>query len=487
MSGMRKLSRRDFLRLSAGIAGLAALSSACTPAAPPAAAPQAAGEAAPAAAPAQKTITVWWWTGPTEQAVVSEFQKAFPDIKVELTELGEAVYGTPKYTTAVAAGKGPDVAHQNRHTFRQFATRKLYRAIDDLFQRDGWKKEDFPPEQMKIMTWDGVLYGLPYQVGMRFFYWNRKHFEEAGLDPNTPPKDWTELEAFTAKLNKGEGEDIERFGFIPGFPPGLKDQLLIFAMENGGESMDEEGRVSLLDTDPWVEALEWVTMIYDKYCGGFGTVSGFIEGFAGQAQDAFSTQQISMTSYGDWMIGFYSGFPDLDYDGTPLMPPSPALAGQKVNWACDWSFVIDPNTKNVDPAWEFLKYAVGPEGFRAAATVGMDLARENWKRQELPGEPIYAPEPPAYRPTREMIMNEFYTKLPDRERKMCEANADAATWSKECGVIGGLAATELWVEMARAWERAVSHESDARTALADAKANHQKALDEAWKKLESGG
>ena len=472
----QRLTRRQFMRLSALVTG-GVLVAACAPAAPgsaPAGA-QATGE--------KSAITVWGATTPTQQGVVNAFQTANPDITVELAELGEAVYGNPKYVTAVAAGTGPTVAYQNRHTFHQFASRKLYRAIDDLFTRDGLKKEDFPPTQLEEVSWDGALYGLPYVVDTRYFFYNRKHFEEVGLDPDTPPATWDDLIEYTQKLSVRTGDEIERYGFIPGFPAALSDQLLIFAIENGAKAYTDDFRTCLLDQTEWVEALEWVNQFYNDYCDGFGVASGSMQGFASQAQDAFVQEKVSMSSYGSWMISAYAAFPDLDYDGTAVMPVSGKLKGQKINWACDWSFVLDPNTQQTEEGWTFIKFAIGPDGFKAAGTEGLALAKQDWERQQLPGEPIYAAPPPAYRPSREMMAKEFYSLLPERQKKMKDSEVDAAAWAQGCGNLGGLAASEIWTAMAAAWQNALTGQMTPEAALIQGQADVQKALDAFWEQL----
>ena len=469
-------SRRDFLRLSAVITG-GAIVAACVPAAP--------GAAPAGAAPgtAAQTINVWWGTTPTQQGVVNAFQTANPTIKVELAELGESVYGNPKYVTAVAGGTGPDVAYQNRHTFHQFASRKLYRAIDDLFTRDNLKKEDFPAAQLEEVSWDGTLYGLPYVIDTRYFFYNRKHFEEVGLDPEKPPATWDDLIEYTQKLSVREGSEISRYGFIPGFPAALSDQLLIFAIENGAKAYTPDFRTCLLDQPEWIEALEWVAKFYKDYCDGFGVASGSMQGFASQAQDAFVQGKVSMSSYGSWMIPSYAAFPDLDYDGTAVMPVSSKMKGQKINWSCDYSFVLDPNTKKIDEGWTFLKFAIGPDGFKAAGTEGLTLAKQDWERQQLPGEPVYAAPPPAYAPSREMMAKEFYSLLPPRQKKMKDSEVDAAGWALGCGNLGGLAASEIWTAMASAWQNALTEQATPEASLVQAQADVQKALDAFWKQL----
>ena len=278
------VSRRKFLKNTVAVAGLALASGACVPAGPEAAGDS--GMAAPAQEPVD--IQIWWRINPTTEGVIQVFQEQFPDITVSLGDLGEAVYGTPKYVTAVAAGKGPDVAYQNRHTFRQFASRNLYRPIEDLLDRDNLDKGNFMAGPIADLTWQGTLYGLPHTAGTRFFFWNRTHFEEAGLDPDVGPETWDDIMEMAPQLNKVEGDRIVRHGFLPHFPPGLSDQLLIYAMENSGVSQDEDGRTNMINTEPWVEALEWCVNLIDEFGGGNAAASSFMEGFAGQPVDPFA-------------------------------------------------------------------------------------------------------------------------------------------------------------------------------------------------------
>lgn len=473
------VSRRDFLK-RASVTGLALVGASCAaPAAP-------AGDSGDMQAE-PTTLTVWVgnWMLLTYDGLVTVFEETNPGLNVELAELGEAVYGNPKYVTAVAAGQGPDVAYQNRHTFSQFAARGLYRAIDDLFTRDGLDRDDFPATQMDELTWEGVLYGLPNVVDTRYFFYNRQHFEEAGLDPDVPPATWEDLITFTEQLSIRDGDAISRYGFIPGFPPGLSDQLLIFAIENGAKTYTPDFRTCLLDQPEWIETLQWVSNFYDDHCDGFGVSSGAMSGFAGQAQDAFVQDVVSMTSYGSWMISRYAAFPDLDYDGTAAMPVAPSMEGQNINWACDWSWVLDPNSENAEDGWTFLKYVISPEGFRSLGTVGLDIAKQDWERQELPGEPVYAPPPPAYRPSREMMTEEFYSLLPPRQRKMKDSEIEATQWAQGCGNLGGMAAAEIWTAMKGAWENALTGQSTPEEALIQAQADVQKALDATWVQLDS--
>ncbi len=120
----KKFSRRDFLGLAAAT-GAGAVLAACAPSAKPtvsgsqAQQPEAKATVPPAAS---ATLNMWGWTDLINTEVVNTFTKQNSNIKVNLTELGENVFGDQKFLTAVAAGTGPDVAIQNRHTFMQFSS-----------------------------------------------------------------------------------------------------------------------------------------------------------------------------------------------------------------------------------------------------------------------------------------------------------------------------------------------------------------------------
>ena len=47
---------------------------------------------------------------------------------------------------------------------------------------------------------DGNMLSLPFNSSTPIMYYNKNVFEKAGLDPNTPPKTWAEMEEFSKKI-----------------------------------------------------------------------------------------------------------------------------------------------------------------------------------------------------------------------------------------------------------------------------------------------
>ncbi len=76
----------------------------------------------------------------------------------------------------------------------------IYIPIDDIWEKTDLEKSDFNEDILDACTLDGKLYGMPFQLSGTFLYWNKDLFEEAGLDPETPPRTWEELAEFAEKL-----------------------------------------------------------------------------------------------------------------------------------------------------------------------------------------------------------------------------------------------------------------------------------------------
>jgi sn-glycerol 3-phosphate transport system substrate-binding protein len=49
-------------------------------------------------------------------------------------------------------------------------------------------------------TTDGKLLSMPFNSSTVVLYYNKDAFKKAGLDPNTPPKTWADMESFSKKL-----------------------------------------------------------------------------------------------------------------------------------------------------------------------------------------------------------------------------------------------------------------------------------------------
>lgn len=154
---------------------------------------------------------------------------------------------------AVAAGRGPDVA--------QVVGRSLVYVIENLQPsaidaREPWLA-NFAPNLARIGEYKGKIYAMPQSLGTPILYYNKDLFRRAGLDPEAPPRTWSELRqaarALTAKTGK-PGVYVMTFGRDYG------PQALIVA--NGGRMLSEDGSKALFDSAEGIEALQlWQDLV----------------------------------------------------------------------------------------------------------------------------------------------------------------------------------------------------------------------------------
>lgn len=107
-------------------------------------------------------------------------------------------------------------------------------------------------------TSDGRKFGVPYWIDSSLYFYNKRHFEQAGLDPENPPETWT---AFRAALETLDSElDLDRPPLGAAFTTGLVGFFgYPYIWSNGGRVVNDAGTKALFDRTPSVEALQfWV-------------------------------------------------------------------------------------------------------------------------------------------------------------------------------------------------------------------------------------
>lgn len=179
------LSRRSLLGLAGTTAG-ALLLSAC-------------GNDEPAADGPQ-TIN-WWHIQNTEPmlpvwaAMAKEYETAHPKVKVEIQPLENEAFKT-KLTAATQAGSPPDL-------FQSWGGGVLKQQVDARLVKDitadvqPWIGT-LLPASVQPFTIDGKIYGIPFDVGMVGFWYNKDLFTKAGI--TAAPATWAELLTVVGKI-----------------------------------------------------------------------------------------------------------------------------------------------------------------------------------------------------------------------------------------------------------------------------------------------
>ncbi|MFF3028706.1 ABC transporter substrate-binding protein [Microbacterium sp. NPDC057944] len=132
-------------------------------------------------------ITYWSWT-PSAEAQVEAFEKAYPNVKVNLVNAGTNNDEYTKLQNAIKAGSGaPDVVQIEYQAFPQFS---LTDSFVDLAQY-GFAdfEDDYTASTWGSVTSDKAIYGLPQDSGPMALFYNKSVFDAAGI---AVPTTWDE-------------------------------------------------------------------------------------------------------------------------------------------------------------------------------------------------------------------------------------------------------------------------------------------------------
>jgi len=318
--------------------------------------------AVPTSAFAKVKITYWHqWTGQWTKVlndIADMFNKAQNEIEVEAVCVPENF--REKLMTAVASGDVPDVVSLTGDGNLYMAEKGLFYAIDELMSPKEFQafKDWAMPVVWEVNEWKGHVWALTPYIDVGSLYYNKKHFQEVGLNPNKPPLDIETLDKYAEKLTKYDVRgNIDRIGFYPSW--GLDFWANVF----GGNLVDEDG-APIFNKDPKVlKALEWITSYSKKYDVKkiVAFESGLSEERAG-ALDPFISQKKSMEQQGQWVILNIANYApkDFSYGIAPYIPYPPGGRKNAILVRSAYGALAVPKgAKHPKEGLEFAKFWVG--------------------------------------------------------------------------------------------------------------------------------
>ncbi len=291
-----------------GVLGMiAVLASACTSTgatsapstAPTAAPPSQAASVAPSEA--AKVEIEWWHVQNNDpgkalwQKLADEYMAAHPNVKVNLTVLENEAFKT-KLTTALQAKTPPDL-------FQSWGGGGLNEQqqaglVKDITSDIASWKDTINPGALGMYQVDGKQYGVPFDLGMVGFWYNKEQFAKAGI--TAPPATWDELLTDVQKLKDA--------GLIPiALAEGDKWPGMFYwaylAIRAGGKDAMDKAIASGDWTGPsFVEAGKQLKRLIDTKPFQPGFLAAIWDG-AGSGAASMAAGKGAMQLMGQWLPG----------------------------------------------------------------------------------------------------------------------------------------------------------------------------------------
>jgi len=275
--------------------------------------------------------------------VIARFEAEHPGVKIVNEQLTWG-NGLDKIVVAVSNGRAPDICELGSTWTGKFMAEG---AVLDLTE----KIKDLVPEYLlwEPATWKGRYLGMPWLVGTRILFFNRKLFREAGLDPDKPPTTWDQMLKAGAALHHPES-GVYGFGVNAGEGNILYKKFLPFVWGNGGEILDKNGRF-VFDSPATREAMEF----YRKLMGfGLKEKQDILD-------EAFKKGKLGMEISGSWNFARYpKEAPDLDF-GVCLIPAPAPGKGRTSSFLGGEILVLFKTCKDPAVGADFIRFLTRAE------------------------------------------------------------------------------------------------------------------------------
>ena len=248
-------------------------------------------------------LTVWAWTPGTEEAV-KMFEKAHPNIKVKLQNVGQGPDHYRKVRTTLKSGKGlPDVIHMEFQFIPSFTLTK------DLLDLTPYLPDNFltnyPEWIQKQINLDDAIYGVPWDTGPLGLIYRKDLLDKAGI--KTPIKTWDEFADAAIKYHEANPKS-----YLVNMPGGQTGQWLALFWQNGARpfTTDPENFKADLTSPEITEVTEFWDKLYragaishdadfnDAWYQGFAKDK--YAGWLSAAWGPIFLQDYTKNSKGDW-------------------------------------------------------------------------------------------------------------------------------------------------------------------------------------------
>jgi multiple sugar transport system substrate-binding protein len=308
------------------------------------------------------------------RAVVDAYAEKHADADVELVEASDRSDLIARLSTSIAAGSPPDLFLINYRFYGQFAAKNAIEPIESrLADSDAFGPEDFYPQALEAFRWRGKQLCLPQNISSLVVYYNRDLFRRYGVAEPRAGWTWDDLVRTAALLTRdAKGQVVQagepEAGARPVAVHGLGVEptvirLAPFVWSNDGELVDDDARPTrfMLDTAAAKQALQSFFDLRSVH----GVVPTDEQVEAEDDESRFANGRLAMVLSSRRATPTFRAIREFEWDVAPL-PVHREPAGILHSDA----YCLAAASKRKDKAWEFMAFALGPEGQRIVARTG---------------------------------------------------------------------------------------------------------------------
>ena len=334
------------------------------------------------------------------------FNKAYPNIKVNLTVLPE---------NEIRATINQDVAAQGG----SFDAVTISNFEVPLWAKNGWLTElgagaqadptynmsDILPAHLQGLSYNNGVYALPFYGESSMLYFRKDLLQQAGIQMPADPT-WTQLGDIAKQLNTADHAGICLRG-----KEGWGEQLapLTTVINAFGGSWYNTDWQAQLNSDASKQAINYYINTLQQAGPKGSEQNGFTE-----CEQLFVTGKVAMwydaTSAADFLASPQQD-PQYYQNVGYALPPYEKDPSNRGNWLYSWAFGVPKSAKNPDAAQAFARWATSVQYYQTITAVDGYGRAPTGARASTYSDPGYLSVASAYAPT---VLKAIQAANPDK-------------------------------------------------------------------------
>lgn len=343
-------------------------------------------------------------------SVVRDFSEKFSDITLEPVILDDRFATSYALTEKVISEQMPDVIRVPPGLYRKLVAEGKLVDLEPII-----RKEQYPIDKMVPSLIDytraqggGKLYGLPLWFSSQALYFNKDLFNKYQIPYPEDNMTWEEVIELAQRFPVAESRDGIDGLHISGYIYGEGAFIVDMAKAIDLPYLDAEGDQVTVQNKEWKKLFETVLsgiqsgnvviqedLAPEKFVAGKAALNLSYPFMAGKLNDPlYDPDRLKDRVMFDWGIVT-----------APINPENP----ENTNWEIQKIYGINSSSANIEAAWEYLKYSIGPD----KGTPGESIWAE--QMQEIGGrslEPFYKLPPKMHSREYPAVPGVFHEKLP---------------------------------------------------------------------------
>ena len=317
-------------------------------------------EASGGSADGKIEITFWHAmggvNGEATEAVVKAFNESQDEIVVKSEYQGTYDDMITKLKATMQSGGMPDVCQMYDIGTKFMTDSGFAIPVQDMFETTGFDPSCVMDIITSYYTVDGKQMSMPFNVSTPMLYYNKDAFKAAGLDPDTPPKNFDEVMEFSKQI-------VERGAAPVGYAQAIYGWF--FEQQIAGQGQyyadNENGRkaaATAVEFDKNGTGLKifetWKNLLDSGYAANYGSTTADTQTafFAGQAAIIVESTAILRNAVNSSAFEVGTGyFPKIGDN---------AEGGVIIGGASLWMMDNKDDAKK-DAAWKFIEFTTTPE------------------------------------------------------------------------------------------------------------------------------